>query len=298
MKWRMLCLAMLAMTGSWTSVRADESAVRHRIMVVEYGAGDKNRIIEVSDDGKVTWEHRPPSICVQCQPLANGHVVYAYGGKPTGVQEVDRQQNVVWNYVGKCEQILACERLPNGNTLAAEQGPCRVVTIDPLGKTVLSVNIPVKEIPAHQQMRCVHALENGNVLVANEADAVVREVSPDGHLVWECHAGKYVHEALRLKNGNTLIGCGSDKRVIEVTPDKQIVWELTAADVPELNLTWITSLQVLKNGHYVICNFLRGQEGKGVHAFEITREKKVVWKFADHDLVKTVTNVKVLDDQP
>src|SRR6185503_1369621 len=126
--------------------------------------------------GKVTWQHRPPSICVQCQPLANGHVIYAYGGKPTGVQEVDRQHRVVWNYIGKCEQILTCERLLNGNTLAAEQGPCRVVTIDPLGKTLSSVDIPVKEIPAHQPMRCVHALENGNVLVANEADAVVREV--------------------------------------------------------------------------------------------------------------------------
>jgi hypothetical protein len=162
----------------------------------------------------------------------------------------------------------------------------------------LSVDIPVKATVAHQQMRCIHALENGNFLVANEADAVVREVAADGRLVWECPAGKFVHEALRLKNGNTLIGCGTDKRVIEVTPEKKIVWELTSAEVPELNLTWITSLQVLKNGHFVICNFLRGQEGKGVHAFEITRDKKVVWKFADHDLVKTATNVKVLDEQP
>ena len=293
---RRLCLMMLGIAFRLTSLEADENAVRHRIMVVEYGAGDRNRIIEVSEDGKVTWQHRPPSLCVNAQPLANGHVVYAYGGKPTGVQEVDREHKVVWNYEGKCEQILTCERLANGNTLAAEQGPCRVVTIDPLGKIASSVNIPVREIPAHQQMRCVHALQNGNVLVANEADAVIREVAPDGRLVWECPAGKDVHEALRLKNGNTLIGCGSEKRVIEVTPEKKVVWELTAADVPELNLTWITSLQVRENGHYVICNFVRGQEGKGAHAFEITRDKKVIWKFADHDLVKTATNIKVLDN--
>ena len=298
MKWQSLYTAVLAMFGSLAGALAEESPLRHRIMVVEYGGGDKNRIVEVGDDGRLTWEHRPPSICVQCQPLANGHIVYAYGGHPTGVQEVDRQHRVVWNYVGRCEQILTCERLPGGNTLAAEQGPCRVVAIDPRGERVLSIDIPVKATAAHQQMRCIHALENGNYLVANEADAVVREVAADGRLMWECPAGKFVHEALRLKNGNTLIGCGTDKRVIEVTPEKKIVWELTAADLPELNLTWITSLQVLKNGHFVICNFLRGQEGKGVHAFEITRDKRVVWKFADHDLVKTATNVKVLDDQP
>ncbi|WP_010585118.1 beta-propeller domain-containing protein [Schlesneria paludicola] len=298
MNWKRLCVTFLAISGYITGTIADDKAVTHRIMVVEYGAGDKNRIIEIGDDGKVAWEHRPPSLCVQCQPLANGHVVYAYGGKPTGVQEVDRELRVVWNYVGKCEQIMTCERLRNGNTLAAEQGPCRVVMIDPTGKTVLGVNIPVKETVAHQQMRCIHALENGHFLVANESDAMVREVASDGRLVWECPAGKYVHDALRLENGNTLIGCGTDKRVIEVTPEKKVVWELTAAEVPELNLAWITSLQVLKNGHYVICNFLRGQEGKGAHAFEITRDKKVIWQFADHNLVKTATNVKVLEETP
>jgi outer membrane protein assembly factor BamB len=298
MNWQSGCTALLAIVSGLAGAFAEEGPVRHRIMVVEYGAGDRNRIIEVGKDGRLAWEHRPPSVCVQCQPLANGHIVYAYGGIPTGVEEVDRQHRIVWNYVGKCEQIMTCERLPNGNTLAAEQGPCRVVSIDPSGKTVLSVDIPVLAKAAHQQMRCIHALENGNFLVANEADAVVREVAPDGRLIWECPAGKFVHEALRLKNGNTLIGCGTDKRVIEVTPEKKIVWELKAADIPELNLTWITSLQVLTNGHFVIGNFLRGQEGTGVHAFEITREKQVVWKFADHDLVKTATNVKVLDDMP
>lgn len=289
-------IVLLVLAGVAQRGRADEAPVRHRIMVVEYGAGEKNRILEIGVEGRPTWEHRPPSLCVQCQPLANGNVVYAYGGKPTGVQEVDRDHRVVWNYTGQCEQIMTCERLFNGNTLAAEQGPCRVMEIDPRGGIVQSIAIPVKATGFHQQMRCIHKLENGNVLVANEADAVIREVAPDGKLVWEFPAGKSVHEALRLANGNTLIGCGTDKRVIEVTPEKKVVWELTAADVPELNLTWITSLQVLKNGHYVICNFVRGAEGKGAHAFEITREKKVVWKFADHELVKTATNVKVLGE--
>ena len=64
-----------------------------------------------------------------------------------------------------------------------------------------------------------------------------------------------------------------------------------------MNLTWVTSLQVLKNGNYVVGNFLRGQEGKGAHAFEVTRDKKVVWTFADHKLAKSITTVRVLDDK-
>ena len=55
---------------------------------------------------------------------------------------------------------------------------------------------------------------------------------------------------------------------------------------------------MLGNGHYVVGNFLRGQEGKGVHAFEVTRDKKVVWTWADHGLAQSITTVRVLDDKP
>jgi hypothetical protein len=32
----------------------------------------------------------------------------------------------------------------------------------------------------------------------------------------------------------------------------------------------------------VVGNFLREQEGMVVHAFEVTKDKKVFWTFADH----------------
>ena len=126
-------------------------------------------------------------------------------------------------------------------------------------------------------------------------EGAVREYTPDGKVVWEYTGVPSVYEALRLKNGNTVIACGTQKRVIEVNREKKIVWEFGAADAPELNLAWITSLQPLKNGNLVVGNFLRGQEGRGVHAFEVTRDKKIVWKFTNHELVKTVTEVRVLD---
>jgi len=75
-----------------------------------------------------------------------------------------------------------------------------------------------------------------------------------------------------------------------------VVWEFGPKDAPELNLTWISSIQLLKNGNIVIGNFLRGQEGRGAHAFEVTRDKQVVWKFADHGLVTSLTTIRVLED--
>jgi hypothetical protein len=272
-----------------------EPAIKHRVLFAEYGAGP-NRLLEVDGDGKVTWEHRPPSITVIFNRLPNGHVVYGYGGKPTGVQEVDRDHHVVWNYVSKCPQVLGCERLANGNTLVAEQGPCQVVEVDPMGNVVHIVPLTTSEKPYHLQVRNVHQLANGNILAAHEGEGAVREVDRSGKIVWEYKGVANVGDALRLPDGHTLIGAGTQKRAIEVTPDGKIVWEFTAKDAPELNLTWVGTPQVLKNGNYVFSNFLRGQEGKGAHAFEVTREKKVVWTYADHKLVKSVATFRVLDD--
>jgi hypothetical protein len=103
-------------------------------------------------------------------------------------------------------------------------------------------------------------------------------------------------EALRLPDGNTLICCGTQKRLIEVSPDKTIVWEFTAQDAPEVNLTWVSSVQRLQNGNLLVGNFLRGQEGRGAHAFEINRNKQVVWKWADHSLIKSLTTVRALGE--
>lgn len=274
---------------------AAEPAVKHRVMFAEYGAGP-NRLLEVDGDGKVTWEHRPPGITVIFDRLANGNVVYAYGGKPTGVQEVTRDHKVVWNWVSQCPQVLGCERLPNGNTLAAEQGPCRVVEVDPKGSVVRVVPLTTSEKPYHLQVRNIHQLANGNILAAHEGEGAVREVDGTGKVVWEYTGVTNVGDALRLPDGNTLIGCGTQKRAIEVTPAGKIVWEFTAKDAPELNLTWVGTPRVLKNGHLVFSNFLRGQEGKGAHAFEVTRDKKVVWTYADHKLVKSVAKFIVVDD--
>ncbi|HEX3150522.1 MAG TPA: hypothetical protein VHR66_20760 [Gemmataceae bacterium] len=289
-----LIYGTVLLAGAGTSRSAEP--IKHRIMFAEYGKG-ANRLIELDADGKKVWEYALPSISVIFNVLPDGHVLYAHGGMPTGVAEIGRDKKVVWKAESKCPQVLGCQRLPNGNTLLAEQGPCRAVEVDPAGKVVHTTPLTTTEKGYHLQVRNIHKLANGNILAAHEGEGAVREVDPDGKLVWEFTKVENAGEALRLDNGNTLISCGTQKRVIEVTPAGKIVWEFGPKDAPELNLTWISSLQVLKNGNYVVGNFLRGQEGKGVHAFEVTKDKKVVWTFADHKVAQSITTVRVLDDK-
>ena len=286
-------MAWLAVQGASRSSGGMVSG--RRLMFFEYGKGP-NRLLELDGEGKVVWEHVPPSIAVIFQILANGNVLYAYGGKPTGVREVTRQGREVWNYVSECPQVLGCERLPNGNTLVAEQGPCRAVEVNPQGKVVRVTPLQTSIENYHLQVRNVHQLENGNILAAHEGEGAVREVDRQGKVVWEHRDVENAGDAQRLKNGNTLISCGTQKRVIEVTPEGKVVWEFGAQDAPEVNFTWASSIQQLKNGNLLIGNFLRGQEGHGAHAFEVTRDKQVVWRYSDHSLIKSLTTVRLLEE--
>src|SRR5947199_316270 len=86
-------------------VSAGDAPRPRSILVAQYQGPGGNRLIEVSGEGKVVWEHKVPSLCVIFQALPHRHVVYAYGGKPTGVCEIDRDQKIVWNHVSQCPQV-------------------------------------------------------------------------------------------------------------------------------------------------------------------------------------------------
>lgn len=274
---------------------AAESRPSHRLMFFEYG-NCPNRFVELDAQGRIVRQFQPRSIAVIFQVLPNGHIVYAYGGHPTGVVEVDAQGKTVWNYVSKCPQVLGCERLPNGNTLVAEQGPCRVVEVNPGGEAIHITRLSTNQTVYHLQVRNVHQLKNGDILAAHEGEGAIREYDRDGKAVWEYTGVANTGEALRLENGNTLIAGATQKRLLEVTPSHKVVWEFTADDAPALNLVWVSSIQILRNGNYLVGNFLRGHEGQGAHAFEVTRAKQVVWIFADHKQFKSLTTVRAIDE--
>ena len=125
------------------SVSAQTAPKRHHFLFMQYSPG--NRMVELSAEGQILWEHPLPSLGVMFERLNNGNIIYAYGGAPTGVQEVDRNHKIVWNYAAKCEQVLGFSRLPNGNVLVGEQGPCRAVEVNPKGEEVRVIPLTTNE---------------------------------------------------------------------------------------------------------------------------------------------------------
>ena len=270
----------------------DPGPIKHHVMAIEY----PGRLVEISEDGVKLWEHQTPSLTVMFNVLPNGNVFYPHGGEQRGAEEVDKNHTVVWSYDSPADELLGGERLANGNTLLGEGGPAKALELDPAKQVVRSINVTTTTAAAHGQIRHIHRLENGNVLVALEGEGAARELDANGATVWEYTGVTAIHEAVRLPSGNTLIGGGESKRVIEVTSAGQIAWEFNATDGPDLGLAWITSVQPLKNGNVLVGNWVGANGGAGVHAFEVTRDKKVVWKLDDHQLLKSATSVYALDD--
>ncbi len=273
-------------------VDVDAGPPRHRLMVSEY----PGRIMEVSAEGKLVWEHKTPTLSVMFTVLPNGNVFYPHGAPTPGAEEVDRNHTVVWSYASTAGELLGGERLANGNTLLGQGGPALALELGPGKQVVRSIAVPTSFAAAHGQVRHVHRLDNGHVLAALEGEGAVREIDATGATVWEYKGLASVHDALRLPNGNTLIGGGQSKRVVEVTPQGQVAWELDAAVAAKLGLAWVCNVQVLKSGNLFVTNWVGAGGGAGVHAFEVTRDQRVVYTFDDHTLVKSATTVIVLDD--
>jgi hypothetical protein len=276
--------------------RAGEAPIQtgagHRFACTDYTQG---KVFIVSPQGEVEWEYKAPN-CNDLWVLENGNLLFNTGH---GVKEVTRAKEVVFLYESKSE-IYACQRLTNGNTFVGECNSGRLLDVAPDGKIVKEVRLlPEGKDGGHPYIRNARVLENGHYLVSHYAAQAVREYDGQGRLVREIPAPGGPHSAFRLPNGNTLIACADMKKatcVLEVDAQGKVVWEVRHDELPGITLKFMAGLHRLPNGNTVMSNW-QGHNafGSGPHLIEVTPEKKVVWTFADHKTMRTISSVQVLD---
>jgi len=210
-------------------------------------------------------------------------------------------KKVVWSYdstksngnEGKRLEVHAFQPLAGGNMMIAESGIGRIIEVDKSGKLLKEVKLKVDHPDAHRDTRLARKLDNGHYLVCQEGDGAVREYDGGGKLVWDFPVpmfgkeakgghgpegfGNCTFSALRLKNGNTLLTTGNGHSILEVTPEKEIVWKIEQKDLEGITLAWVTTLQILPNGNYVVGNCHAGPGQPNLIEIE-PKTKKVVWK--------------------
>jgi outer membrane protein assembly factor BamB len=196
--------------------------------------------------------------------------------------------------------------------MIAESGPARIIEVNRAGEIQKEVKLKVLKRNPHTDTRLVRKLKNGNYLACHESDGTVREYrESDGEVIWEYEVpmfgkeekgghgleayGNRCFSAVRMDNGNTLVATGNGHSVLEVTPEKVIVWQIHQDDLPGIRFAWVTTLEVLPNGNYVIGNCHAGP-GNPLLVEVDPKTKKVVWTFDQFERFgNSVPNSQLLD---
>ncbi len=303
----------------WTSLVLAASALAscaapgHRVLTQGNG-----KLAIVDADGSVEWE-MPWGAIHDIHALESGNIMVQEGA--ARVVEIDREtKEVVWRYdaarangnAGERVEVHAFQPLEGGRVMIAESGPARIIEVDRDGELLAVTRLKVNRPHPHTDTRLVRKIAADRYLVCHEGDGVVREYERvTGDVVWEYDVPLFGREAqgghgpasfgdkcfgaLRLENGNTLIATGNGHSVIEVTPAKEIVWHLRQDDLPGVRLAWVTTIEVLPNGNYVIGNCHAGP-GQPLLVEVEPATKAVVWTFDHFDTFgNSVPNSQLLD---
>jgi hypothetical protein len=160
---------------------------------------------------------------------------------------------------------------------------------------------PVDSKSIHGQFRNVRMTKAGTYLIAHMNLGKVIEYDKDWKEIWSCDAPSVWH-AVRLKNGNTLISGNQNAFVREVNPEGKVVWECKDGDIGEIKINSVHQAHRLANGNTVICNWTARVKKADwptiVQLIEVTPEKRVVWairEWTDPDL-GPASCVQVLDE--
>ena len=270
-----------------------------------------NETYIMGGDGEVLWTY--PRGTRDGWVLPNGNVLLAVnrdGDFPGGgVVEVTREGKEVFRFKGTQAEVNTVQPLADGRVLLTEAGEKpRLLEVNREGKILVEVPLKAQTKDTHLQSRMARKLKNGNYLVPQLLDKVVREYTLDGRIAWEAKTPDEPPEswpftAIRLENGHTLSTCTRGNHVVEFDKEGKVVWQLTNADLPEPLLADPCGAQRLPNGNTVIASYGQSAPGK-VKLLEVTPEKKLVWTYRDdkghgiHEFQILDTTGKPLQGEP
>lgn len=255
--------------------------------------GGSGRVMILAPDGQVLWEHKTGPVH-DAWMLPSGNILYADGG----VTEVTPDHRVVFQYKPEMTQgggAFACQRLADGRTLIGENSTGRLLEVDPAGKVVFTLQLEPFKPGSHGNMRMARKLAGGNYLVCLKDARLVREVTPQGRTVLEIKTENVTFAAARTPAGTTLVS--TLDHVTEYDAAGRKVWEFANTDLPGVVITNMTGLHLLPGGNVAIgcyAAYKKG-EGTGTGLLEITRDKKLVWRYANPKADGSLMAIQRLD---
>ena len=266
----------------------------------------------LDEDGKEVWNAGRAGARDGCV-LENGNVLICWSDE---VRELTRdKKETVFHYkLSKENQELGtAQRLEDGKTLITELGATPLLLeVDPDGTVSRRVPLQPETDNAHMQTRMARKLANGNYLVPHLLAFKVKEYDPEGKVVREFKtdleelggraAENWPFTAIRLAKGNTLVNLTHGNKTVELDREGKVVWKASNDDVAEKPFDDPCGAQRLPNGNTVITSYHAKAEQGVIKIFELTPEKKIVWRYSGphpaHEFQVLTTDGKPVEGVP
>jgi len=224
------------------------------------------RVEEVTPQKEVAWHYdAPPGTEIHtCQPIGLDRVLFVRNGLPPKLMVINKRTGAV-----EIEHALPAVSLTDPKTV-------------------------------HPQFRRGRMTAAGTYLFPCLRMDKVVEYDRDFKEIWS-YSIPTPWAAVRLHNGNTLITDEHDKLVREVSPQGATVWEIKQADLPaNLVLHNLQTADRLANGDTVIFSYTsgvkRGDWPNIIQALEVSPDKKLVWVLQDWKDLGPATTAQFLDE--
>ena len=222
-------------------------------------------VFEVTPQKEMVWHYdAPPGTEVHtCQPLGLDKVMIVRNGLPPKLMILNKR-----NGETEVDQDLPADSFVDTRTV-------------------------------HAQFRRGRVTAAGTYLLAFLRMNKVVEYDRDFKVIWTCEIPT-PWSAVRLHNGNTLIADERDKLVREVNARSETVWELKQSDLPsDVVLHNVQTAERLANGNTVIFSSTGGVKQHDrpniIQAVEVNPDKKVVWVLQDWKDLGPATTAQFLD---
>jgi hypothetical protein len=242
---------------------------------------DSKQVVRYSRDGNCTWVYDKRLHAIDATPLNDNKILVAYlpsefTDNKGGVRIIDKNGRAIFDYSLK-DEVMSCLPLDNGNILFVECHSGRISELNLDGKIVHSFDVKAKGM-GHRTVRMIRMTPQNTILAGECYSNILREYTREGKLIREFPL-EMAYGGYRLENGNTLITGYSPGRVIEVDKKGNIVWEVSVKELPEdMKIAHFVEAIRLDNGNTLIRTSPAYYNKDVVMLFEVTPDKKVVWK--------------------
>ena len=282
---RLLAILFVSLIGNFASAQE----ITHSFLA----CGQKT--YTMGEDGKPTWTYPAPTR--DGFVLDDGKIVLTlskskrYRGGAVVSIAPNGKETLIWR--GTQSEVNSAQPTTEGNFVITEAGTNpRLLEVSPKGNVVLEFPLACQKKNHHMQTRMARKLSDGTYLAPHLLNFAVFRYASDGKVLGKLDTtvlGDTEHKihtwpftAIRHGDGHTLVCCTHGNRVVDFDADGKIVWTLTNSDLPGNWLQDPCGGQVLPNGNIVITSYAAGRaDPNAPKLFEVTRDKKVVWRYSD-----------------